>query len=200
MSGGQCPCLITFKNFSTAVEISPSTLCPTSPDSFFKSLDKRIDTALGLNLSLQKRETLVSGIYAEGVSSINQTASFVNFVPMFLNIEVKRPNTDRDPLIQLGIWIAAEFKKRKQEGYSLDMPVLAIEIEGDVWNLYLVFASKNVEREIFKCQFVGPLEMGSTKTLLGIYQILDRLCYCADWGIDEYQTWFNKQILKRYQT
>ena len=117
-----------------------------------------------------------------------------------MNVKVNIPNTDRDPLIQLGTWIAAEFKKRKQEGYSLDMPVLAIEIVGAVWNLYLVFAPENVERETFKCQFVGPLEMGSTSDLLGIYQILARLCSCADWGIDEYQTWFNEQILTKHQT
>ena len=123
----------------------------------------------------------------------------MNFVPIFANIEVKRPNTDRDPLIQLGTWIAAEFKKRKREGYSLDMPVLAIEIEGDIWNLHMVFALDNaVDSDAFECKFVGPVEMGSTKSLLGVYQILARLCGCADWGVGEYQTWFNEQILAKY--
>lgn len=164
----------------------------------FKDLDKRIDAAIGLNLPFTKRKILETGVYSEGVPSINQTASFVNFVPMFANFEVKRPNTDRDPLIQLGTWIAAEFMKRKREGYSLDMPVLAIEIEGDSWNLHMAFAPEDAESGNYECKFVGPIEMGSTKSLLGVYQILDRLCRCADWGIGEYQTWFNEQVLAKY--
>ena len=194
----QYPTLTIFK-YSTAVEISPSTLCPTSSDSLFKDLDKRIDAAIGLNLPSEKRSILETGVYTEGVPSINQTASFVNFIPMFANVEIKRPNTDRDPLIQLGTWIAAEFKKRKKEGYSLDMPVLAIAIEGDAWDLHMVFAREDVDRSTFECRFVGPIEMGTTKSLLGIYQILDRLCRCADWGIGEYQTWFNERVLAKYE-
>ena len=68
----------------------------------FKDLDKRIDAAIGLKLPFAKRKILETGVYSEGIPSINQTASFVNFVPMFASFEVKRPNTDRDPLIQLG--------------------------------------------------------------------------------------------------
>ena len=70
---------------------------------------------------------------------------------MFANFAVKRPNTDRDPMIQLGAWIGAEFAKRKTEGYSLDMPVLGIEIEGDAWNLYMVFAKEDIEDDSFEC-------------------------------------------------
>ena len=98
--------------------------------------------------------------------------------------EVKRPNTDKDPLIKLGqarasevqriwtlndhnqaataleshvpelrdgsegdcraggIWIAAEFKKRTREGYILDMPMIATEINGSDWNLYMIYATE----------------------------------------------------------
>jgi len=49
-------------------------------------------------------------------TSINQTSSWVNYVPMFVNIEGKRKNVPEDPMIQLGAWVAAEFKKRKLEG------------------------------------------------------------------------------------
>ena len=50
---------------------------------------------------------------------------------MFANIEVKNSNTDRDPLIQLGAWVTAEFNKPRMEGFNLNMPVLAIENERD---------------------------------------------------------------------
>lgn len=183
------------------MEISPSTLCPTSSESLFKDLDKRIDAAIGLDLSSTKHAILAGGVYSEGsLPSINQTASFVNFTPMFVNIEVKRQNTDRDPLIQLGAWIAAEFTKRKREGYGLDMPVLAIEIEGDDWKLHMVFAVNDLESDTFQCNFVGPIEMGSTRTIVGVFQILDMLCRCADWGTGEFQQWFNGEVLSKYGT
>lgn len=117
---------------------------------------------------------------------------------MFVNIEIKRPHTDRDPLIQLGAWITAEFTKRKTEGYSLDMPVLAIEIDGDIWSLHMVFAVEDLQSDSFQCNFVGPIGMGSTESLMGIYQILDRLCRCADWGVGEYQRWFDNEVLSKY--
>ena len=188
---------------STTVEISPSSLCPTSPDGLFKDLDKRIDAAFGLNLSSEKREILGQGVYysdgEQSIPSINQTASFVNFIPMFADFEVKRPNTARDPLIQLGTWAAAEFKKRTQEGYSLDMPILAIVIDGDIWYSHLVFATEDVENGTFDCRFAGPNTMGSTLDLLGIYKILGNLYLYAEWGVGKYQTWFNDQILSKYQ-
>ena len=117
---------------------------------------------------------------------------------MFANIEVKKLNTDRDPLIQLGAWVAAEFNKRRIEGYSLNMPVLAIEIEGDAWNLHMVFAIEDQVGGDFQCNFVGPLEMGSTRSMLGIFQIVDRLCRCVNWGIEEYQQWFDSEVLAKY--
>ena len=116
---------------------------------------------------------------------------------MFANIEVKKSNTDRDPLIQLGAWVAAEFNKRRMEGYSLNMPVLAIEIEGDAWNLHMVFAIEDQAGD-FQCIFVGPIDMGSTKSMMGIFQILDRLCRCVNWGIEEYQQWFDSEVLAKY--
>ena len=118
---------------------------------------------------------------------------------MFAHLEVKRPNTARDPLIQLGTWAAAEFKKRQQERYSLDMPILAIVVEGDIWTSHLVFASEDVEKNLFDCRFAGPNTMGSTEDLLGIYKILAHLRVYAEWGVGIYQTWFNEQILSKYQ-
>ena len=66
----QNPTLTIFK-YSTSVEISPSTLCPTSLDSLFEHLDKRIDAAIGLKLPFEKSKILKTGIYSEGIPSIN---------------------------------------------------------------------------------------------------------------------------------
>ena len=132
--------------------------------------------------------------------SINQTSSFVNFTPMFLNIEVKRKDTNIDPLIQLAAWISAEFEKRRIEHYSLDMPVLAIEIKGDSWELYMVYADERVvDGEGYLLKFVGPVSLGDTSSLEGCFKLLDGLCRCADWGVGKYQSWFRAEILDKYR-
>lgn len=63
---------------------------------------------------------------------------------MFVNIKVKRRYVVKDRAIQLGSWIAAEFRKRLIEGWtdiekngSLGSPVFAIEIETDAWLVYV---------------------------------------------------------------
>ena len=134
------------------------------------------------------------------MDSINQTSTFVNLVPMFLNVEVKRKNSDKDPLIQLGAWISAEFEKRRIEHYSLEMPVLAIEIQGDQWGLYMVYADEGrANGEAYSLKFVGPKSLGNTGSLQGCFKLLDGLCGCADWGVTEYQSWFKKEILQKYR-
>ena len=133
------------------------------------------------------------------IDSINQTSSFVNFTPIFLNIEVKRKNSNKDPLIQLAAWISAEFEKRRIEHYSLDMPVLAIEIEGDQWGLYIVYAVEGaVEGDSYGLKFIGPKMLGDTSSLQGCFKLLDGLCRCADWGVGKYQAWFREDILVKY--
>lgn len=183
------------------VAIDPPSLCSYSPSTQFKDLDKRIDCAFGLDLPTDQTLTLQRGVYAMkgAMDSINQTSSFVNFTPMFANFEVKRKNTNIDPLIQLAAWISAEFEKRKVEDYSLDMPVLVIEIEGDEWGLHIVYVDREMVKDKgYGLRFVGPMSLGDTKSLEGGFKLLDGLCRCADWGVGSYKDWFEKQILQKY--
>lgn len=137
----------------------------------------------------------------EAVSdSINQTSSFVNLTPMFLNIKVVRRNSGKDPLIQLAVWISAEFEKRRIENYSLDMPVLAIAIQEDKWRLYMVYAHENVvDKKGYRLRFVGPKSLGNTSSLQDCFQLLDGLCRCTDWGVGKYQSWIKKEVLDKYR-
>lgn len=186
---------------STTTEIAPQSLCPYSEDpNLFKDLDKRIDYALGLRLSVQERDLLERGQYAEyHPTSINQTSNFANLTPLFVNIEVKRRHADRDPMIQLAAWIAAEFNKRKVEGYSLEMPVFAIAIDGDLWELYIAYAESPLAGNDYRLNFLGPIDMGHTKSYQGIFQILDVLCCLARWGLGEYRRWVEREILNKYK-
>jgi hypothetical protein len=60
---------------------------------------------------------------------------------MFVNIEVKKKNDSDDPMVQIGAWVGAESKKRELEGYDIEIPMFAMEVEEDMWNLYIVYAS-----------------------------------------------------------
>jgi len=174
-----------------------ATLIPKGP--LFKELNKKIDGAMGLHLTFAERCVLDEATYIGPHPSINAVAGhFQNFTPMYLTIEVKRPNQDKDPLIQLGAWASAEFEKRELEGYSLDMPTLAIEIDGDTWRLWVVEAITDREGAYQSCHFIGPVRMGGTDEVMDVFRILHFLCLCADWGLEEYRKWVDKQILGRY--
>ncbi|MCJ1426986.1 hypothetical protein MMC29_004889 [Sticta canariensis] len=137
----------------TPIEISPTHLCPYSSTSIYRDLDKRIDYAIGLYPSDSTLKKLEKATYNTVTKSVNQTSTFCSFIPMFVNVEVKKRHVATDPAIQLGAWIAAEFRKRLIEGWtdmgfedmqknslSLGSPVFAIEIEADNWLLYVVIA------------------------------------------------------------
>ncbi len=103
-------------------------------------MDRKIDFIMGLRLSHPDQEKLARGNYrSEAIPSINQTSGFTRYVPMFLNVEIKKQHVAADPLVQLAVWIAAEFKKRMIEGYSRSMPVVAVTIEGHNWQLYVAY-------------------------------------------------------------
>lgn len=121
----------------------------------YKALDRKIDFIMGLRLPLSDQEKLARGNYrSEAGPSINQISGFIRYVPMFLNVEIKKQHVAADPLVQLAVWIAAEFKKRMLEGYSRSMPVVAVTIEGHNWQLYVAyepeFQSKELKRLV--CQ------------------------------------------------
>lgn len=135
--------------------------------------------------------------------SINQTAStFTCFKPMFINIEVKGPFDERDPLIQLGAWCSAEFEKRHEEKFPLDMPVVAISVVQDTWDLYIVYATplakgKLVQNRNYIVNFLGPTRIGDTISLEGIFRLLHVLVILTQWGLNVYKPWFEKHILRK---
>ena len=133
--------------------------------------------------------------------SINQTSLFTNSSPIFIYVEVERPNPNKDPPIQLGAWAAAEFIKRTFENYSLDMPVCAIGVCGDDWNMYLVYAridDAGAEGS-FTTQFVRPTGMGKTTSFSGCFTLSAFLASMAEWGLGSYRPWFERGILDHHR-
>jgi hypothetical protein len=165
-----------------------------SADGVMADLNKKIDYAVGLDLSPEAVRAL-----QDAQKSINQTASFMNYTPMFLNVEVKRYASARNPRIQLAAWIAAEFNKRVLEGWPLDMPVLAAEIEQDSWLVHIVAAEVRKKRPGgFVLHFFGPIRLGDTFNLSNAWKLFSNVCLIACWGQEHFRPWVEKEILARY--
>ena len=187
----------------STTSIDPLDLCPyhENPE-VWRILNKKIDFAIGLNIPREQKTALQNGTYGYPHlqrlgTSINQTSSWVNCVPMFINIEVKKKNASDDPMIQIGAWVAAEFRKRELEGYGISMPFFAIEIEEDMWNLYIGYATGSTPNHLV---FMGPESMGDTKSHQGTFKILHVLNGLAEWGNSEYRAWFETEVLRKPQT
>ena len=211
---------ITDYSPSTPIEISPTHLCPYSSTSIYRDLDKRIDYAIGLFTSNSTLKKLEQANYKTVTKSVNQTSTFCNFIPMFVNVEVKKSHVATDPAIQLGAWIAAEFRKRLIEGWtqknslSLGSPVFAIEIVADSWLLYVVIAqleppksrklSKKITKEddgvnateqAFEMFFFGPVKLGDTYSMDDLKRLVENLCDISLWGQTEFKEWWEKTVV-----
>lgn len=144
---------------------------------------------------------------------------------MFVNVEVKRRHVGKDPAIQLGAWIASEFRKRliegwtdagignTQEGLSLGSPVFAIEIEADAWLLYVVAAQlkpsnarnlskaaseeskENAADQAFEMFFFGPMRLGDTYSMDDTKRLVENLCDICLWGQTEFRAWWEQTVV-----
>lgn len=100
-------------------------------------------------------------------------------------------------MVQLGVWIAAEFRKRELCGFDARMPVLAVEIKEDAWQLYVAFdATCPGEKKVIT--FAGAVAIGDTKTEQGAFKLLHVLSGLAHWADTKYRLWFEREVLAKY--
>lgn len=138
-----------------------------------------------------------------GGASINNTQHWTAFKAMFSYTEIKVDG--RDPLIQLAVWICAEFEKRSLEGYGLDLPIPAIATYGDHWKFWIAYMVKTHAKDQrpgkkpYSVQFLGPVNMGSTENAMGVFKILHVLKAIVRWGFEVYEPQFMKHIFARYK-
>ncbi|KAH8723850.1 hypothetical protein GQ44DRAFT_827980 [Phaeosphaeriaceae sp. PMI808] len=140
--------------------------------------------------------------------------SFANETPIYLNIEVKRRHVARDPTIRLAAWVAAEFTKRRYEGWGIDFPVFTIEIDGDTWFLRVAMARitpiesnhatrldsaeampNNTEDE-YELIFLGPLALRNAPTIENSEKLFVNLLDIAKWGQYDYPEWWVANVRK----
>lgn len=170
-------------------------LCPIRENGIPIKIQKKIDYVLTLVLTDAQKKQLKNAFtkLAPEHQSLTQCLdTALAYSPIFAYIEVKIINQARDPTVQLAIWIAAGFKKNLQAGYDMTMPVPAISITGDYWDLYVAYWN---DGEII---MLGPTEIGNTRNILGAFQILGALTAIGKWGAELYREWFEKVVMARY--
>lgn len=103
---------------------------------------RMVDICLALNLEDTAREVVTRSwaTWPDNLRSLNQTVSYIRIRPLFLDIEIKQLNQDREPLVQLGIWMAGLYQKRKLHGWDQSAPMPGLVVNGDRWDLYIGFA------------------------------------------------------------
>ncbi|KAL8824032.1 MAG: hypothetical protein Q9170_008271 [Blastenia crenularia] len=191
------------------VSIAPHELCPFSPANTFSDANKRIDHAFAIPLSKAGMLALVNAdailkYVVKGTASINQTqATMTAWKGFFAHFEVKMDG--RDPLIQLGVWIAAEFEKRFLEGYPMDVPIPAVAIYEDSWKLHIAYSIKLTGKDKveggrpYRVEFLGLVNIGNTDSMEGVFKILHMMKALVKWGFEVYEPQYLKKVLARHK-
>ena len=185
----------------TSARISDASLLPTDSGKGAmqaKLVDYAIiinpcrDPSLG-NTSLLQRiiEKLRFGKAGVG---INQTyARWVRFTPIAISIETKRGAIEDDRThVQLSTWLIAHFKRLRQLIIKrVDFPSLPVlSVQGKTW--LLLIATLNADGNIY---LIEDVTLGTTDSILGIYQIIAALRRLARWVHEEYRPWFEREVL-----
>ncbi|KAI1824804.1 hypothetical protein F4861DRAFT_227731 [Xylaria intraflava] len=160
---------------------------------------KKVDYVLVADVSDPKLNTIIHNTVLDmGVSGhgthFNQTEYLpLRYNPAAVTIETKVKSSLRDPLLQLGIWIAAWHERmsqvrtfrsqtlklgadeRKQLFGARLVSVPLIVVTSYEWEVY--FACDNQS----SVNMYGPVSLGSTKSLLSAYALLASLEAIGDW-------------------
>ncbi|KAL8910878.1 MAG: hypothetical protein Q9171_003877 [Xanthocarpia ochracea] len=155
------------------------------------TVSKMVDWCIGLQLGWED-ETIINRAFSTilpNMRSLNQSLSFIDMVPLFVDIEIKKTNPGRDPEVQLAIWKCAALKKMREMAWDTSMPMPGIVIEGHNWSYY-IFVEINADLIM-----IGPIAMGSTSTLVGVWTIVYRLNVLIEWGTTTYKKWFTDHVV-----
>lgn len=141
-------------------------------------------------------------------SHVNQTLyPAVQWSPVFCSVETKL--READSVVQLGIWLGAWHKRmerarqhvhtvrpdlRRPEDATVPRAcipsALLMKIVEHDWSIYFACDTQdtNATGEMFDTiTLFGPLTIGSTRDLLGIYQLVATLKVIKDWGETTFQ-------------
>ncbi|KAI0467081.1 hypothetical protein F4859DRAFT_495689 [Xylaria cf. heliscus] len=195
---------------STAIDTSVSISCFQTP-----SGSKKVDYAIVLDvLEDSVLHTAIANILFQVDASrrkrhVNQTAyQPINKSPIAVLIETKAEGSPADALLQLGIWVAAWYKRmyylrrhlaihRKNRGLVTTehrlVTIPLIKVVGPIWNIY--FACDLGSRI---CIY-GPMPIGSTEDVTSTYSLITCLVAIQEWTeitfFEAMKKWFMCDVL-----
>ena len=102
---------------------------------------RMIDLALGLDLNDTDADAVTNAFKGmrDNEHSLNQSMAYIRNTPLFLDIELKKVVSNRDPDVQLAIWQAASYSKKLYHGWDTSMPMPGIVVNGHDWQYYITF-------------------------------------------------------------
>ncbi|KAL8711017.1 MAG: hypothetical protein Q9225_007184 [Loekoesia sp. 1 TL-2023] len=155
-------------------------------------IGRMIDWVLALRLNHNDTKVISDAFstlqYAK--RSLNQSLTdFLRKCPIFLDIELKKELSARDPEVQLAVWASAGLRKKQLMQWSTGLPMPGIVVDGHMWTGYLFFEQNQ------HVIMLGPIQMGTTSTPRGTWEIYYQLMHLVEWGTVEYRAWFEKEVL-----
>lgn len=102
---------------------------------------RMVDLTLGLDLDNAEADMVTHAFQGmkDNEHSLNQSMAYIRDTPLFLDIELKKAVSNRDPDVQLAIWQAALHSKRLYHGWDTSIPMPGIVVNGFEWQFYLTF-------------------------------------------------------------
>ena len=148
------------------------------------------------DVSQSLHQRIIEKLRTEGGESINHTAAeHVRFKPIGATIATKEDAVDEDEThVQLATWLTAQYCRlrqlvSKQPKTKLpSFPVLSVQ--GHRWLLMIACIHENNRIDLVK-----ELDLGSTRSMVGVYQVIAAIRRIARWVRDEYRPWFEKEVL-----
>ncbi|KAL9123577.1 MAG: hypothetical protein Q9217_007003 [Psora testacea] len=128
-------------DFRIEPELQSNAATTTATTTLDTTTSRMIDFAFGLKLSPTDEQTVTGAFKCldDSERSLNQTLSYPITVPLFLDLELKKTNSDRTPEVQLGVWQAAGLRKRALHKWDTRLPMPGICINGHDWSYFITF-------------------------------------------------------------
>lgn len=105
------------------------------------TITRIVDICLGLDLSLAVNSIVTNAwkTMNDYEHSLNQSVAYIRQTPLFLDIELKKTNQSRDPQVQLAIWMAGLYEKRRYHKWDTSIPMSGLIVNGSEWLFYVAF-------------------------------------------------------------
>lgn len=126
-----------------------------------RTLSRMIDWCVAIDLSDEELKVVQKGNseLPDMVKSLNQSTSWIRSWPIFLDVELKKTFSDRDPKVQLAIWACGGMLKRRWHDWSTNLPFPGITITGPKWEYFLFFEMDEDLVPPFRYPYHGRLKL-----------------------------------------